>query len=188
MAGIASGAFSEELLDAAYRQALAIESGERVVVGVNRYPAASEPLEVFRIDPAVEAAQVAAVAAVRARRGHGIRDDRRDRRGATGGFRVLAAHLDLLRGWGRTGFARSVGERIPCRSEREASPSPVYGAALLMRFGLNAHRGFKSLRLRAPGAPGPSWFGGSCAFARKRAGRYAAAPRQASGRVTWNWV
>ena len=55
MAGIASGAFSEELLDAAYRQALAIESGERVVVGVNRYPAASEPLEVFRIDPAVEA-------------------------------------------------------------------------------------------------------------------------------------
>ena len=30
----------------------------------------------------------------------------------------------------------------------EASPSPVYGAALLMRFGLNAHRGFKSLRLR----------------------------------------
>jgi hypothetical protein len=30
----------------------------------------------------------------------------------------------------------------------EASPSPVYGAALLMRFGLTAHRGFKSLRLR----------------------------------------
>lgn len=30
----------------------------------------------------------------------------------------------------------------------EVSPSPVYGAALLMRFGLNAHRGFKSLRLR----------------------------------------
>ncbi len=65
---IASGAFSEELSDAAYRQALAIESGERVVVGVNRYPAASEPLEVFRIDPAVEAAQVASVAAVRERR------------------------------------------------------------------------------------------------------------------------
>ncbi|CCH74916.1 hypothetical protein BN11_4960014 [Nostocoides australiense Ben110] len=31
---------------------------------------------------------------------------------------------------------------------QEASPSPVYGAALLMRFGLIAHRGFKSLRLR----------------------------------------
>lgn len=30
----------------------------------------------------------------------------------------------------------------------EASPSPVYGAALLMRFGFNAHREFKSRRLR----------------------------------------
>ena len=30
----------------------------------------------------------------------------------------------------------------------EASPSPVYGAALLMRFGFNAHPGFKSPSLR----------------------------------------
>ena len=30
----------------------------------------------------------------------------------------------------------------------EASPSPVYGAALLMRFGPQAHREFKSRRLR----------------------------------------
>ena len=30
----------------------------------------------------------------------------------------------------------------------EASPSPVYGAALLMRFGSQAHREFKSPRLR----------------------------------------
>jgi hypothetical protein len=31
----------------------------------------------------------------------------------------------------------------------EASPSPVYGAALLMRFGFTAHPGFKSPSLRA---------------------------------------
>src|SRR6201999_2427693 len=30
----------------------------------------------------------------------------------------------------------------------EASPSPVYGAALLMRFGFTAHPGFKSPSLR----------------------------------------
>ena len=35
----------------------------------------------------------------------------------------------------------------------EASPSPVYGAALLMRFGFIAHRGFKSLRLRRCSEP-----------------------------------
>ena len=31
----------------------------------------------------------------------------------------------------------------------EASPSPVYGAALLMRFGFTAHPGFKSPSLRS---------------------------------------
>src|SRR5688572_17537355 len=32
---------------------------------------------------------------------------------------------------------------------REASPSPVYGAALLMRFGVTPHPGFKSRSLRS---------------------------------------
>ncbi len=36
----------------------------------------------------------------------------------------------------------------------EASPSPVYGAALLMRFGFIAHREFKSPRLRQQGPGG----------------------------------
>lgn len=55
------------------------------------------------------------------------------------------------RGVGR--FARGEGGPLPCPL-LEASPSPVYGAALLMRFGLTAHRGFKSLRLRATETPG----------------------------------
>jgi hypothetical protein len=33
---------------------------------------------------------------------------------------------------------------------QEASPSPVYGAALLMRFGVTPHPGFKSRSLRSP--------------------------------------
>ena len=38
------------------------------MVGVNRFPAEAEPLEVFRIDPASEAEQVRGVQDVRARR------------------------------------------------------------------------------------------------------------------------
>lgn len=68
LAAIESGAFADELADAAYRQALAVECGDKVVVGVNRFPAATEPLEVFALDPAVESSQVAAVRAVRERR------------------------------------------------------------------------------------------------------------------------
>jgi methylmalonyl-CoA mutase N-terminal domain/subunit len=65
---IESGYLSRELADAAYRRTQAVESGERVVVGVNRFPAPSDPLEVFTVDPALEAGQAAAVRAVRARR------------------------------------------------------------------------------------------------------------------------
>jgi methylmalonyl-CoA mutase N-terminal domain/subunit len=68
LACIESGEFARELSDAAYRHTLAVESGDRVVVGVNRFPAEAEPLEVFRIDPASEAEQVKAVQDVRARR------------------------------------------------------------------------------------------------------------------------
>src|SRR4029079_6042148 len=49
----------------------------------------------------------------------------------------------------RHGRARYPARARPARwVGMEASPSPVYGAALLMRFGFIAHRGFKSLRLR----------------------------------------
>lgn len=68
LACIASGFFAEQLSDAAYTLAREVESGERVVVGVNRYPAPTEPLEVFRVDPAMEAGQIASLQGVRDRR------------------------------------------------------------------------------------------------------------------------
>jgi methylmalonyl-CoA mutase N-terminal domain/subunit len=68
LACIESGAFARELSDSAYRHAMAVESGERIVVGVNRYPAESEPLDVFQIDPELERSQLEAVADVRRRR------------------------------------------------------------------------------------------------------------------------
>jgi methylmalonyl-CoA mutase, N-terminal domain len=68
LACIESGWFARELSDAAYAYAREVESGERIVVGVNRYPAQTEPLEVFRVDPALEEAQVRSLAALRQRR------------------------------------------------------------------------------------------------------------------------
>ena len=68
LACIESGWFQEELGQAAYAQALAVESGERVVIGVNRHRSDPEPIEVFRVDPAVEAAQAESLRSVRERR------------------------------------------------------------------------------------------------------------------------
>jgi methylmalonyl-CoA mutase N-terminal domain/subunit len=56
------------LADAAYRQAQQVERGERVVVGVNRFPTGSGPLDVFRVDPGLEADRIVAVRRVRAGR------------------------------------------------------------------------------------------------------------------------
>lgn len=68
LACIETGYLSRELADAAHRHAQQVESGERVVVGVNRYPAPTEPLEVFTVDPALEAGQAASLAALRQER------------------------------------------------------------------------------------------------------------------------
>ena len=47
----------------------AIDSGERVVVGVNRFALdTEEPYEPLRVDPAIEAAQAARLATLRAER------------------------------------------------------------------------------------------------------------------------
>lgn len=65
---IESGAFARELADSAYALSLAVEKGERTVVGVNRFPAETEALEVFRINEAAEEAQTNSLARVRAER------------------------------------------------------------------------------------------------------------------------
>ncbi len=52
----------QEIQAAAYAAQLAVDRGERVVVGVNRFEEAAEPMpELLRIDPALEAEQAASV-------------------------------------------------------------------------------------------------------------------------------
>jgi methylmalonyl-CoA mutase N-terminal domain/subunit len=66
---IESGFQKNEIETAAYRTARDIDSGERVVVGLNRFTVAEEePYEPLRLDPAIEAEQVARLAALRSGR------------------------------------------------------------------------------------------------------------------------
>jgi methylmalonyl-CoA mutase N-terminal domain/subunit len=58
-----------EIAEASFRYQSEVERGERVVVGVNRYEVEEEqPIEILRIDPALEQKQIERVQAVRERR------------------------------------------------------------------------------------------------------------------------
>ncbi len=58
-----------EIAEASFRYQSEVERGERVVVGVNRYALEEEqPIELLRIDPALEGKQIERVQAVRASR------------------------------------------------------------------------------------------------------------------------
>jgi methylmalonyl-CoA mutase N-terminal domain/subunit len=72
LAAIEQGVMQREIQESAYRTQVAIDSGEQIVVGVNRYADAAEAtVDVLRIDPAIEAEQIERVRAVRASRGAG---------------------------------------------------------------------------------------------------------------------
>ncbi len=69
LANIETGRIQRQIQDAAYESQQRIDSGEQVVVGVNRFQTPDPPkIELLRIDPAGEAAQIARVRAVRASR------------------------------------------------------------------------------------------------------------------------
>jgi methylmalonyl-CoA mutase N-terminal domain/subunit len=66
---IENGYVQREIQQAAYEYQKSIESGERVVVGVNRYQdERATPLPILRIDPEVERAQIERLGKLRARR------------------------------------------------------------------------------------------------------------------------
>jgi methylmalonyl-CoA mutase, N-terminal domain len=61
--------FQREIAEASFRYQHEVEQKQRIVVGVNRYTHADEePLELLRIDPALEEKQIRRVQALRARR------------------------------------------------------------------------------------------------------------------------
>jgi methylmalonyl-CoA mutase, N-terminal domain len=69
VAAIETGFVQREIEDAAYRYTSEIESGERVIVGVNRYEeAGGEQIQLHRLDPAIEQRQLERTARLRAER------------------------------------------------------------------------------------------------------------------------
>jgi methylmalonyl-CoA mutase N-terminal domain/subunit len=69
VAAIKENFFQREIAEASFRYQHEVEQQQRIVVGVNRYQVEEEqPLEILRIDPALERKQVGRVQALRARR------------------------------------------------------------------------------------------------------------------------
>jgi len=64
--------FQREIAEASFRYQREVEAKQRIIVGVNRYELEGEPpLELLRIDPALEGKQIERVRALRARRDSG---------------------------------------------------------------------------------------------------------------------
>jgi methylmalonyl-CoA mutase N-terminal domain/subunit len=105
LACIENGWLARELADAAYEHAQEVESGERVVVGVNRYPSEPEPLEVFRIEPGVESSQAESVAKLRAERDADAVTTALDglRRAAAAGENVVPPTIAAVRAYATIG-------------------------------------------------------------------------------------
>ncbi len=80
LAAIEAGYINQEIQDAAYAYQQAVESGEQIIVGVNRFQI-EETLEqdILRVDPAIEAAQRKHLAELRARRDNARVAELRDR-------------------------------------------------------------------------------------------------------------
>ncbi len=91
------------MLDAVLEATLA--PGERAVIGVNRHRSDPEPIEVFRIDPAVEATQAASIAAVRERRDAAAVAAALERLAAAAGSgeNVMSAAIEAARAYATVG-------------------------------------------------------------------------------------
>jgi methylmalonyl-CoA mutase, N-terminal domain len=73
LAAIESGYIQRQVQESAYKAQLAVDAGEAIVVGVNRYVTdAAASIEVFQVDPDLEVQQVQRVQRVRQVRDHGV--------------------------------------------------------------------------------------------------------------------
>jgi methylmalonyl-CoA mutase N-terminal domain/subunit len=107
LAAIERGEIQKEIQDSAYRFQRQVESGERVVVGVNRFveDAPGAAPEILRIDPAREREQVERVRALRARRDPGAWGAalRALEERARSGANLVPAMVDAVLAWATVG-------------------------------------------------------------------------------------
>jgi methylmalonyl-CoA mutase N-terminal domain/subunit len=105
LACIESGWYADRLAESAYQHARSVDDGDRVVIGVNRWPSPAEPLEVFAADPQGEARQVEGVRRVRSERDDGTWRSamERLRADASAGVNVLPACVEAVRAYATVG-------------------------------------------------------------------------------------
>jgi methylmalonyl-CoA mutase N-terminal domain/subunit len=104
---IERGDVQRQIQESAYRHQTAVESGARVIVGVNRFAEQAEPApgEILRIDPELERAQVARVRAVRSRRAPGPWKQSLDalEQRARDGSNLVPAMIEAVMAWATVG-------------------------------------------------------------------------------------
>ncbi len=104
---IEKGEIQHAIQESAYRFQREVESGQRVVVGMNRFEQAGDaaPVDILRIDPAVERQQVERLAALRARRDGPAWASALDgvEAAARGGDNMMPVLVDAVLAWATVG-------------------------------------------------------------------------------------
>ena len=105
IAAIEAGFPQSEIAQASYRYQCEIEEGERVIVGVNRFQADDQPIELLQIDETAAAHQQAKLAALRKRRDNGKVQWALDelRRAAEGTENTMPYLLDAVKSYATLG-------------------------------------------------------------------------------------
>ncbi|HEY7388015.1 MAG TPA: methylmalonyl-CoA mutase family protein [Bryobacteraceae bacterium] len=105
IAAIEAGFPQREIAAASYRYQREVEAGERVIVGVNRFQAEDEPIEVLEIDEGSAAKQCAKLEELRKRRDNGRVCASLDalRRSAEGSENTMPCILDAVRAYATLG-------------------------------------------------------------------------------------
>jgi methylmalonyl-CoA mutase, N-terminal domain len=102
VAAIKDNFFQREIAEASFRYQSEVERDERVIVGVNRYELDDEPpLEILRIDPALERKQIARVRSLRARRDSAAVESALAglKQGAAGNTNLMAPIIDAAKAY-----------------------------------------------------------------------------------------
>jgi len=104
--GIETGYIQNEIQNAAYEYQRTIETGERIVVGVNRFQQDEEHgVPGFRLDPALERAQVEKLRQVRASRSQGTVDEKMEtlERAARDGSNLMPVIVEAAEAYATVG-------------------------------------------------------------------------------------
>ncbi|HSA34453.1 MAG TPA: methylmalonyl-CoA mutase family protein, partial [bacterium] len=122
VAAIEKGYPQQEIQDAAYRYQKEIESGERIVVGVNKFQIKEQPPKnLLRVDRSIQVAQIKKIAAVKSERDNDLVKRRlaEVKKAAQGTDNLMPKILDAVKAYATLG--EIVGEMVGVYGEHKES-------------------------------------------------------------------